>query len=112
MDDCVVVRGGLMGVLALRQSLEACRARLGFKGLSFWGENGMTVKEICLQARLRNSRIRVSSVGRLRALGLEPYRSGPRPHLSVRFEGSPTDEELWRLARAFHPDIPNPRPRG
>ena len=106
-----MIRGGLMGVPALRQSLETCRARLGFHGLSFWGENGMTVKEVCLLAPLRNFRIRVSTVGRLRSHGYEPVRSGVRPHLMVRFERPPTDEELWRLAHAFGPDIPNPRPR-
>lgn len=100
-----------MGVLTLRQSPETCRARMGFYGLSFWGENGMTVKEICLQARMRNLRIRVSSVGRLRALGHEPYRSGSAPHLTVRFRVAPSDQDLWRLARAFDPDIPNPRLR-
>lgn len=100
-----------MGVLALRRSVETCQARLGFHGLSFWGEDGLSVKEICLAARLRNRRIRVSTVGRLQARGYEPVRSGSRPHLTLRFDRVPTDEELWRLARVFDRDIPNPRPR-
>ena len=101
-----------MGVLALRQSLETCHVRMGFFAFSLWGENDMTVKEICMQAQVRNHRIRVSSIGRLRALGYEAHRSGTRPHLTVRFEQLPTDQELWRLTRAFDADIPNPRSRG
>jgi hypothetical protein len=108
-DDCLVIRGGLMELTTLKNSLAACIVQRGFFGLSLWGENGLSVGEVCDAARLRNLRVRVSTVGRLRALGMEPFRSGRPPHLSLRFDTAPLDEDLERLADAFGPPVGNPR---
>lgn len=97
-----------MDVPAMRIALDTCKERFGFYGLSFWGDDGLSVDEIAALARLPNARIRVSTVGRLRALGLELSRFGRYPHLTLRFEISPTDEELAELAKTFDSDIPNP----
>ena len=110
-DETFVIRGGLMEIVPLRIAIEACRRRAGFYGLSFCGENSLSVPEITrLTTRLPQPRIRVSTIGRLRALGYELYRSGPRPHLTLKFEISPTDSGLKELVGAFGPDIPNPHP--
>jgi hypothetical protein len=53
--------------------------------------------------------IRVSTVRRLRQIDREPFRSGAHPHLTIRFEMRPSDDELTRLAAAFDPPIPNPQ---
>ena len=100
-DDCLGIRGGLMELPTLRNSLAACKVEQGFFGLSFSGENGLSFREICDAAGLRNLRMRVSTVGRLRALGIEPYRSGRLPHLSIRFDAGPTDEET--VVGQWHP---------
>lgn len=107
-DQAVLIRGGLMEIVTLRHAIETCRALRGFYGLSFFGDNGLSVDETARHAKLPNGRIRVSEVGRLRIVGHEPYRSGEYPHLTVRFEVSPTDEDLAELVEAFDADIPNP----
>jgi hypothetical protein len=107
-DETLVVRGGLMAIGSLRNAIRTAHAFLGSYGLSFYGENGLTVEQICFEAQLRHGRVRVSSVGRLRSAGLEPFRSGSRPHLTVRYETEPTDEELVALVGLFGEDIPNP----
>jgi hypothetical protein len=109
-DAALVVRGGLMALVTLRQALETAHAFLGYYSLSFYGDNDLTFDQICFEAELRHGRVRVSSVGLLRSLGHEPSRSGSFPHLSVRFEFPPTDEELEALVEVFEPGVPNPYP--
>lgn len=99
-----------MEITALRRSLETCKARKGFYGLSIWGENGLSFEEICARARLRNLFVRTSTVGRLRSRDLEPSRSGRSPHLTLSFEVFPSDAELERLVGAFDEPVPNPHP--
>lgn len=99
-----------MAIVTLRLALDTARAFVGFHGLSFYGENGLSVEQICFEAQLRHGRIRVSTVGRLRSLGLDPFRSGNFPHLSVRYASSPTDSDLEALVGVFDQDIPNPYP--
>jgi hypothetical protein len=98
-----------MEVVPMRIALDTCRARHRFYGLSFWGENGLTIGEIVALAELEHLHIRVSTVGRLRAIGREPVRTRRPGHLSLRFEVSPSDEEVGELASAFDPPIPTPR---
>lgn len=54
-DACLVVRGGVLEITTLRRSLETCKARMGFYGLSIWGENGLSFEEVCARARLGTS---------------------------------------------------------
>jgi hypothetical protein len=110
IDETLVIRGGLMELVPLRQALQTAHAVIGFYGLSFWGDNGLSFDQVCFEAQIRNGRVRVSTVGRLRSLGHEPFRSGSFPHLSVRFELPPTDEELEALVGVFDPVVPNPYP--
>jgi len=109
-EHCLVVRGGLSEIGTLKEAIETCADRLGFYGLSVWGENGLTFDETCRRARLRNPRVRVTTIGRLRRLGLEPYRSGRVPHLTIEFDIRPTDEDLAAIAGVFDPDVRNPHP--
>jgi hypothetical protein len=100
-----------MEVISLRISLETCLEIHGFYGLSFFGDNGLTVEEIAALAReerLRNQQIRVSTIGRLRGLSLDPFRSGDYPHLTIKWEVMPSDDELERLVGLFDAPIPNP----
>lgn len=97
-----------MEVVALSRALDVCFERMGFFGLSLWGEDGLTFDQTCRLARLPNLRVQVSSVRRLRALGLDPYRRGRSPHLTIRFATRPRKTELLALIGAFGPPIPNP----
>lgn len=97
-----------MEVLTMRVAIDTCQARHGFYGLSFWGDNGLSVEQIVQLAGLEHPRIRVSTIGRIRQLGLEPVRLGRFPHLTIKFELPPTDEELRALAEVFDPPTPNP----
>jgi hypothetical protein len=99
-------------VPALSRALDVCFERMGFFGLSLWGDNGLMFEEVCRLARLRNPRVRVSTVGRLRVLGLDPHRSGRYPHLTIKFVTRPSGGELVALIDAFGPPISNPYPAG
>ena len=107
-DQAYVIRGGLMRIVTLRVAIDTCMVRLGFYGLSFFGDNDLAIDEVALHAALPNPRMRVSTVAALRSIGREPLRSGEYPHLSVRFEVSPSDDELERLVAVFDDAIPNP----
>ena len=99
-----------MRIITLRVAIDTCMARRGFYGLSFFGDNDLDVEAITRLAasNLDHGQIRLSTVGRIRGVGFDPYRSGEYPHLSVRFELNPTDDELERLVSAFDDPIPNP----
>lgn len=116
-DETLVVRGGLMELDRLRDSLEDAFDQGGFYNLSFWGEDGFTLEQL-IEATNRNPehppglphpRLRVAPVAALRLRGHEPYRTDPWPHLAVRFDRLPTDEELRDLVSAFAA-VPNPSP--
>jgi hypothetical protein len=107
-DQAYVIRGGLMVIITLRIAIDTCMERQKFYGLSFFGENGLSVDETARLAGIDNRRMRVSTVGAIRSAGFQPIRSGEYPHLSVRFEVVPTDDELERLVAVFDDDIPNP----
>jgi hypothetical protein len=111
-DEALVVRGGHMELIPLRIAVDACMARHSFYGLSFFGDNGLSLERIVSLAGLEHTHVRVTTMGRLRAMGHEPARWGAYPHLSLRFEVSPTDGELVDLAGTFDEAIPSPgRPR-
>lgn len=109
-DDALVVRGGLMRIPTLRYAVDLCKVRHDFYGLSFFGENDASLDAITRAAgsRLENGQIRMSTVGRMREVGFEPYRSGEYPHLSVEFQWNPSDDDLERLVAVFDEPIPNP----
>jgi hypothetical protein len=109
-DEAWVVRGGIMRLVTLRVAIDLCLERHGFYGLSFFGDNGLSVTEIVQLAddRLPQPLIRISNMERIREAGFEPYRSLEYPHLTVRFEMNPSDEELERLTERFDEPVPNP----
>lgn len=68
-----------MEIVTLVFSLSEAKVEDGFYELSFFGENGLTVDEICRQAGLPNGQVRLSTVGQLRAAGFDPFSVHPRP---------------------------------
>ena len=97
-----------MDLVSVRTSIATGFAQYAVYDLSFWGEDGYSHDQVLAMVNLPNPRVRLSSVGALRGLGYEPVRTQPWPHLEVRFETDPTDEELERLIRVFEAPIPNP----
>jgi hypothetical protein len=111
-DETVVVRGGVMALVTVRESVDTGYEQESDYNLSFWGENGYSYVELLAVAPRPNGQIRLSTIGALRALGYDPFRSDPWPHVTVRFEAEPTDDELERLIDVFGEPIPNPSPGG
>jgi hypothetical protein len=111
-DEAWVVRGGVMEIHLLVANLrEAMEVDHAFE-LSFFGENDLTVKDVCKEACLPNAQIRVSTVGALKEAGFDPFRSPPPPqHLTIRFDREPTDTVLETLRGAFEDPLPNPHRR-
>lgn len=65
------------------------------------GELGITL--------LPNSMLRWSTAGELRTLGYSVESGGgPRGHVTLRFEGVPTDDDWANLEQAFSPPERNP----
>lgn len=97
----------------MRGSIRVAIVEEGYPNLCVWGDNDLeTLEDVVGVAYLPHGRVRTSTVGKLRALGYEPYRSEPWPHLAIRFEEEPTDTALVALKGAFERDVPDPRPAG
>lgn len=97
----------------LRNALQTSWVETDNYELSFFGDNDLSIEEIASAAqrpvpRLPHPKIRVSTVGDIRGLRLEPLREGTFPHLVIRFQISPTDDELLELTNSFGEPIDNP----
>ena len=85
----------------------------GFYNLSFWGDDLLdSVERVTEVSPIPNARVRVARLGSVRSLGYDPYPSEPWPHITVRFEEEPTDNDLDDLVALFGSPIPNPHPWG
>lgn len=109
-DEALILRYGLMELPHLRDAVERCKIVRKFYGLSFFGENGLTVEEIALAAPSPHNWVRVAAYGALREAGFRLRRDGAGNHLVLRFEGNPTDSELRRLVKLFDEPQENPHP--
>ncbi len=118
-DVDVIVRAGEMRVGDFRKSVEVCREREGFYGLSFFSFPGMDVREIamevgvvCEETGLRlmpNPSMRQSTAGAVRALGYPlEADNNPRGHVTLRFAHAPTDDDWHALDGVFRPPEDNP----
>jgi hypothetical protein len=109
-DDTTVVRFGLMRLADLHAAALRSMTIRGHYGLSFFGENGLTVEDLALEACLPHRWLFTSTCGRVRSLGYTLRREGARNHLVLRFLSKPTEAELQALARVFDGPWPNPHP--
>jgi len=109
-DEAFAIRFGLMKLEDLREAADRCFTTLGFYGLSFYGENGLSVADIAALAKKPHSHIRKTRVGQLRKVGLNVRRHGRFPHLTLGFPENPTDKELETLIGVFDGPEPNPHP--
>lgn len=108
-DECVVVRGGFMGVQSLIRSAQVCFDRRGYFAWSFWSRVGATANEIAREARFDNDHIRESTVGRLRAAGFMPRLDrDDDDHVQVRLGREPDEPLCQQLRGAFDPARPRP----
>lgn len=97
-----------MALTGLRTSVRRCHRLRGFHGLSFFGENDLTVEEIAAAAGAPHRWLRVSRYGLLKEAGYTLRREGPANHLVLKLGASPSDDELARLSRLFDAPRRNP----
>lgn len=109
-NEAFVIRFGVMRLEDLREAVARCFTTLGFYGLSFYGENRLTVADIAALAKKPHPQIRKTRIGQLRSVGFELRRYGRFPHLTLRFSENPTDTDLIRLIRVFDEPESNPHP--
>jgi hypothetical protein len=111
-DEAILVRGGAMLRDDLARSAEANYRDRGEYALSFWSFAGMTASEIAVKVGtddLPHSKLRASTVGRLRAAGFEVVSSEPPSgHVDVKLPGPVTDAIANDLDVGFDPPIVNP----
>ena len=99
-----------MALDKLKESLLDGLEQEGFFNLSFWGDDSLsTVSEVteASQPYLVQGKVRVSRLRDLWRLQYEPYPSDPWPHITVRFEGEPSDTVLEELVSVFGDPVPN-----
>lgn len=81
----------------------------GVHALSVYSVPGRTAAEIAVGVPLRHSKIRTSTVGRVRAAGYEVVSSpGPPGHADLVLPTPPTEDDWSALDSAFDPPRPNP----
>jgi hypothetical protein len=118
-DEDVIVRAGELRVGDFRKSVEVCRERGGFYGLSFFSFPGMDAREIAMEVGvvreetgfrlMPNPSMRQSTVGAVRALGYSLDADNcPRGHVTLRFAEAPTDDDWEALDGVFRPPEDNP----
>lgn len=112
-DDAVVVRGGLMTAADLERSVQIHFDSEGSYALSVFSVPGARTDAIAVGVPLRHSKIRQSTVGRVRAAGYDVVSSaGPPGHADLVLPNPPTDEDWTALDAAFDPPCPNPATMG
>lgn len=109
-DEAFVIRFGVMKLEDVKEAIDRCFSTLGFYGLSFYGENRLTVAEISALAKKPHTQIRKTKVGLLRSIGFDVRRRGRFPHLTMAFPDKPTDRQLKVLIGVFDDPEPNPHP--
>jgi hypothetical protein len=108
-----------MSLDAFRKSTTTCFRNNGFYGLSFFSFPGMSADEIALEVGvvreetglrlMPNPSMRHANVRGVGDLGyqLEPD-NGPRGHVTLRFDGEPTENDWMALDGVFSAPEPNP----
>lgn len=93
----------------VRRSAQQSFDEFGFYGVSVWAALDLGVLELCAAEPTlsRYGRIRLSTVGRLRALDFALVATLHRPHFDVVLPDT-RDATLERLEAAFDPPIANP----
>lgn len=114
-DDAVVVRGGQLTPDIVQRRTE--EEPDGTWGLSVRSAPGMTADEIVSESAVPHSKIRVTSAGRIRALGpefdviLTDGPGYPEHHGTIVIPSRPvSDEDAQAVCGAFDEPIPNPTP--
>lgn len=108
-DDAVVVRGGLMLAADLELSAQSHFDLEGSYALSVFSAPGLSADEIAGRVPLRHSKIRQSTVGRIRSAGYEVVSSaGPPGHADLLLPHRPSDRDWHALDIAFDPPRANP----
>ncbi len=108
--ETFAIRFGYMRLDDLREAVDRCFTTLGFYGLSFYGEDRLSVADIAELAGKPHSFLRKAKVGQLREIGFDVRRQGRFPHLTMTFPERPTDLLLESLADVFDDPEPNPHP--
>lgn len=108
-DEWIVVRFGLMELAHVRKAIQKANLMGNGFELSFFG--GTDPEEIARIAMAPQGKMRLSTVGRLRASGFDVYRDEPpEGHLGLRWTGMPDDKELEDLISLFEEPVENPHP--
>lgn len=114
-DGACVIRGGEMGLDNLRTNVgNHYDLVLELEGREEWALSvncipGANLREVAMKARRPNPKMCVSTVGRIRALGLEVRPDGKENgHSNIVFGSAPTDEELEMVRGVFGEPVTNP----
>jgi hypothetical protein len=115
-DHAVVVRGGRSAINDMKCSVARTRSKQRLKGelerpvLSVFTDPELGAEGICAQAPILRGwkKIRVSTVGELRARGFAVCPPGDDGHATLELPDPPTDDDYERLHGAFGEPQENP----
>ena len=105
----VVVRGGQMQSDYVRRTANDAHDELGLYALSVFLVLDDPIEVLCAREPFlsRYGKVRLSTVGRLRAEGFPVIPTLDRPHYDVVLSDL-SDRSLARLESCFDPPVPNP----
>ena len=108
-DVVVVVRGGEMNSAFVRRSAQDTHDEVGLYAISVFLAVDESYEDLCRAegGLARYGKVRLSTAGRLRALGFALLPTLARPHFDVLLPDL-ADATLDRLELAFDQPIPNP----
>jgi hypothetical protein len=108
-DDAYVVRGGLLTPEDVKRSADE---NGGFWGISVQSAPGYSVRDLCREGQIPHGKIRVTTVGRVRALGTG-FDVVPSPgighHGTLLIPSRPiSDDHAQHVSSVFDSPVPNP----
>jgi hypothetical protein len=108
-DEAIVIRGGLNQQDVMQRSAQDEFELNGQYALSVAADASMTLQALAVANQTPHSRIRKTTVGRLRAAGFDVTPpKGEKRHADLILPNPPTDEVWEALEAAFDPPEPNP----
>ncbi len=81
----------------------------GASGISAWHFPGVSEEDAAALIPTQHRTYRSTTAGDLRGAGFEIRTTGRAGHVTIKFPGEVTDEEIERLVDCFHPEKVRPQ---
>jgi hypothetical protein len=105
-DHAIVVRGGIMNAENFMNGVSEIPGRPDAQGLSVQAAVGKTIEELAIAGNIKNARIGVATVGRIRRAGYELVKTGGAGcHWDLLVPRNFSESAAAELAREFRQEL-------